>query len=155
MTTIPSAIKKAGRSRLLRGIVVLLAAVSIARAQDPEMMSLHLVAHTGLPEKGNAFTRHSYSVQQVLVDLYDVVCQADLAGVIERFGSESGYPPAFTGSEMSAFSNALLYLLTDFSMNPACFTNPIAVGQKSFVDQTGDYFTTDYPDLFIPRSLDQ
>lgn len=122
---------------------------SLFRA-DPEMMSIHLKTQFVGAVQHNVFSRRTYTVREILNDLNNILAQSNLTTVISHFGGQAGYNPRFTDGDQQALSNVLYHLLFVFPKSGEVFTHNIAVGEKSYVDEYGNYFTTTEPDQYDP-----
>ncbi|NCC51110.1 MAG: hypothetical protein EOM20_07835 [Spartobacteria bacterium] len=125
-------------------------ALNLEVTVDPDVMSIWLPTQIVNGVERNIFDRDTWTVLQALTDLRDIVNQTNLTNIIVRFGGWPGYNPAFTNGDTARLGGDLDYLLDTFPLAPITYTNGIAVGEKSFIDQYGNYFTTDEPHLFEP-----
>ena len=116
----------------------------------PDIMSIHLIEQQVVGQQRNLFSRHNYTVKQILEDLLNIIDQTNIQDVIARFGGDPAVLPTFTDGNVTQFRADLDYLLNVFPQNVNVFSQPLAVGEKSFTDDVGDYFTTDEPELFLP-----
>ena len=118
---------------------------------EPDIMSIYMPTQEVGGVERNIFSRYDWTVLQALTDLRDIVNQTNEAGIIIRFGGYPGYNPVFTNGNISQLSNDLDYLLDTFPLaGSQTFAMTNNVGDKSFIDQYGTYFTTDEPWLFDP-----
>lgn len=117
---------------------------------EPDMMSIWLPTQIVEGVERNIFSRDTWEVLQALTDLRDIINATNLTNIITRFGGWPGYNPAFTNGDTARLEGDLDYLLDVFPQSAATFTNVVAVGEKSYIDQYGDYFTTDNPEIFDP-----
>ena len=116
----------------------------------PDIMSIHLIDQQVGGQQHNLFSRHNYTVKQILQDLLSIIDQANLQDVIARFGGDPAILPAFTDGNAAQFRVDLDYLINVFPQNVDVFSQPLAAGEKSFTDEFGNFFTTDEPELFTP-----
>ena len=121
-----------------------------AQPPEPDIMSIHLFSQEVDGIERNVFSRHSYTVLQILQDLLSIADQANLQLVIQRFGGDSGSLPKFFQGNVAQLGSDLDYLLHVFPQSMDVFSNPLAVGEKSFIDEFGNFFTTSEPELFTP-----
>ncbi|MBI4774116.1 MAG: hypothetical protein HY788_08045 [Deltaproteobacteria bacterium] len=121
-----------------------------ALAQEPDIMSIHLISQEVDGSERNVFSRHNYTVLQILRDLLNIADQVNLQEVIQRFGGDSGFPPRFVDGNVVQLRTDLDYLLDVFPQSMDVFSNPLAVGEKSYVDEFGNYFTTTEPEQYEP-----
>ena len=138
---------------MIKYVAVALAIVFLAvpaQAQEPDVMSIYLISQEVGGLERNVFSRYNYTTQQILQDLLYILDQTNLQQVITRFGGENGYEPSFIKGDTAQLRTDLDYLLNTFPQAAGVFDQPLAVGEKSFVDEFGNYFTTDEPELFTP-----
>ena len=121
-----------------------------AQPPEPDIMSIHLISQDVNGLQRNVFSRHNYTVLQILQDLLNIEDQVNLQQVIQRFGGDSGSLPKFIQGNVAQLRSDLDYLLNVFPQSMDVFSNPLAVGEKSFIDEFGNFFTTDEPELFTP-----
>ncbi|HOW97648.1 MAG TPA: choice-of-anchor D domain-containing protein [Kiritimatiellia bacterium] len=121
---------------------------------EPDMMTIHLFTQRVDGIERNVFSRDSFTVLEVLQTLRDILAGTNLPSVINSFGGHPSYNPHFTEGDTGAFSNDLEYLLGPFMQSGEVFTHAIAVGEKSYVDEFGNYFTTTEPQQYedLPSS---
>ena len=123
--------------------------VNLKGRVEPDIMSIYMPTQDVNGIERNVFSRYDWQVVQALTDLRDILNQTNLPGVITRFGGFVGYDPVFTNGNLSRLGNDLDYLLDVFPFpGPSAFSMTNNVGDKSFIDQYGNYFTTDVPWLF-------
>ena len=116
-----------------------------ARAEDPDMMSIHLMTQKVAGVERNVFGRHDYTVRRVLEDLDGIVNGVGLDDVVTRFGGRPRFYPIFTTGSVSTLGEDLSYLLDEFPLGGDVYSQSLAVGEKSYVDEYGNYFTTTEP----------
>ena len=121
-----------------------------AQPPEPDIMSIHLLSQEVKGIQRNVFSRHNYTVLQILQDLLNIADQVNLQQVIQRFGGDSGFPPGFVDGNVAQLRSDLDYLLNVFPQSTDVFSNPLSVGEKSFIDEFGNFFTTSEPELFTP-----
>jgi hypothetical protein len=119
--------------------------------EPPDIMSIHLVNSAG-----NVFSRFDYTVLQILQDILSIIDQTNLATVTDHFGGHTHplFAPEFTAGDTNQMRDDLDYLLNTFPQSGEVFSNSLAVGEKSFIDQFGFTFTTSEPELFTPLPFD-
>jgi len=117
---------------------------------EPDLMSIWMATQKVEGIERNVFSRYDWTVWQALTDLRDILNQTNLAGIIVRFGGYTGYNPAFTNGNLVQFKADLDYLLDVFPLTNTVYANTNNVGQKSYIDQYGNYFTTTQPDSYDP-----
>ena len=123
---------------------------------EPLISSIHLVSQIQGGGQRNVFSRYNYTALRILQDLMNIIDQIQLSSVISRFGGNFYFGPEFTAGYVSLLRADLDYLLNVFPhpVHNQVFAQPLAVGEKTFVDETGDYFTTDEPEKFDPLPYD-
>ena len=140
-------------TRILRKLIIMVAVLlpaALTQAAEPEIMSIHLIDRYLNDGQRNVFSRHDYTVRQILEDMLGILNQTDLEAIIGRFEGDPAVMPRFFSGDTAQLKSDLEYLLNVFPQTGGVFSNPLSVGEKSFVDDVGNYFTTDEPERFTP-----
>ncbi len=122
---------------------------------EPDMMTVWMPTQSVAGVERSVFSRRAYTVQELLDDLLAVLDGTNLDTVIAHFGGLVGFNPAFTAGDTNGWRADLDYLFNQFPEAANVFIMTNRVGEKTYLDSYGNYFTTTEPDQYDPLPTKQ